>query len=54
MRNCGHFPSDKAATKFIYLALRNFEAKWKNPPVPWRQAKAQFAMHFEDRFVVTD
>jgi transposase-like protein len=50
----GHFPSDKAATKLIYLALRNVEAKWKNPPIPWHQAKAQFAIHFEDRFVVTD
>ncbi len=50
----GHFPSDKAATKLIYLALRNVEAKWKNPPIYWHQAKPQFAIHFEDRFVVTD
>ena len=54
VRNRGHFPSDKAATKLIYLALRNIEAKWKKPPIPWHQAKAQFAIHFEDRFVVTD
>ena len=50
----GHFPSDKAASKLIYLALKNAEAKWKNPPIYWHQAKAQFAIHFEDRFVVTD
>lgn len=50
----GHFPSDKAATKLMFLALRNAEAKWKNPPIAWQQAKAQFAIHFEDRFVVTD
>jgi transposase-like protein len=41
----GHFPSDKAASKLIYLALRNIEARWKNPPIPWHQAKAQFAIH---------
>lgn len=50
----GHFPSDKAATKLIYLALRNVEAKWKNPPIYWHQAKPQFAIHFEERFVVTE
>jgi putative transposase len=50
----GHFPSDKAATKLIYLALRNVEAKWKKPPIAWHQANAQFAIHFEDRFAVTD
>jgi transposase-like protein len=54
VRNRGHFPSDKAATKLIYLALKNIEAKWKKPMIPWHQAKAQFAIHFEDRFVVTD
>ena len=32
IRNKGHFPSDEAATKLIYLALRNITAKWKNPP----------------------
>lgn len=50
----GHFPNDRAATKLIYLALRNVEAKWKNPPIYWHQAKPQFAIHFEDRFVVTE
>ena len=32
IRYKGHFPSDEAATKLIYLALRNIKAKWKNPP----------------------
>jgi putative transposase len=54
VRNRGHFPNDRAAAKLIYLALRNIEAKWKNPPIAWHQAKAQFAIHFEDRFVVID
>ena len=53
IRNKGHFPSDEAATKLIYLALRNITAKWKNPPREWHAAKAQFAIHFGDRFVLT-
>ena len=44
VRNKGHFPNDQAATKLIWLALRNIEQKWKNPPISWRglstQAKA--------------
>jgi len=31
--NRRHFLSNRAATKLIYLALRNIEAKWKNPAV---------------------
>lgn len=52
IRNKGHFPSDEAATKLIYLALRNIEAKWKRPPKEWHAAKAQLAIHFGDRFTV--
>jgi putative transposase len=50
----GHFPSEEAATKLIWLVLRNIEARWKNPPVAWQAAKAQLAIQFEDRFVVSD
>ena len=53
IRNKGHFPSDEAATKLIYLALRNITAKWKNPPKEWHAAKAQFAIQFGDRFLLT-
>jgi putative transposase len=51
VRNKGHFPSDQAATKLIWLALRNIEAQWKNPPITWHTAKAQLAIQFQDRFV---
>jgi transposase-like protein len=54
VRSHGHFPSDQAATKLIWLVLRNIEAKWKQPPVPWAQAKNQFAILFGERFKVTD
>jgi hypothetical protein len=39
-RSHGHFPSDKAASKLIYLVLQNIEAKWTRPPITWHQAKA--------------
>ena len=46
LKNRGHFPSDEAATKLIYLALRNITKKWKNPPVTWRSAANQFGKRF--------
>ena len=54
IRNKGHFPSDEAATKLIWLALRNITAKWKNPPIAWAAAKAQFAIQFGERFRLDD
>ena len=53
VRGRGHFPNDEAATKLIWLALRNITAKWNRPPIAWHAAKAQFAIHFEDRFVMS-
>lgn len=52
IRNKGHFPSDESATKLIYLALRNIQAKWKRPPKEWHAAKVQLAIHFGERFTV--
>lgn len=54
IRNKGHFPNDEAASKLIWLALRNITAKWKNPPIAWASAKAQFAIQFGDRFTLDD
>lgn len=53
IRNKGHFPSDEAATKLIYLSLRNIEAKWKRPPKEWHAAKSQLAIQFGERFTLT-
>jgi putative transposase len=50
----GHFPSEEAAAKLIWLVLRNVQARWKNPPISWHAAKAQLAIQFEERFLVTD
>ena len=32
----GHFPSDEAAIKLLYLALRNAEKKWTMVPRFWK------------------
>jgi putative transposase len=48
----GHFPTDEAATKLIYLVLRDTATEWKMPPREWTEAKTQFAIMFEDRFIV--
>lgn len=50
IKNRGHFPSDEAATKLLYLALRNASKKWTMPSRTWKQALNQFAVMFEDRF----
>ena len=46
----GHFPNDEAATKLIWLALRNITAKWERTAHYWRPAMSQFAILYEDRF----
>ena len=51
VKNRGHFPSDDAASKLLFLALRNIEKKWKMPPVTWKQAANQFAILFGERFI---
>jgi putative transposase len=50
VKNRGHFPSDEAATKLLYLALRNITKKWTMPPRPWKLAANQFAIVFGERF----
>jgi transposase-like protein len=50
VKNRGHFPSDDAATKLLFLALRNIEKDWKMPQRTWKQAANQFAIMFGERF----
>jgi putative transposase len=45
----GSFPTDDAATKLIYLAIRNFEKDGRNVR-EWFAARNQFAIMFEERF----
>src|SRR5688572_8348992 len=46
----GHFPNDEAATKLIWLALRNITARWERGPRFWKSAMNQFAIFYEGRF----
>ena len=46
----GHFPSDDAATKLIWLALRNITAEWGRAAHDWKAAMNQFAILYDDRF----
>ena len=50
VRARGHFPSDEAAMKLIWLQLREITKDWKMPAREWHAAKAQFALVFGDRF----
>ena len=51
VRTRGHFPSDDAATKLLYLVLNHAAQAWKRPPREWTEAKTQFAIIFGERFV---
>jgi transposase-like protein len=46
----GHFPSDEAALKLLYLALRNMQTRWATA-LQWSAALPHFAVLFGDRFV---
>ena len=46
----GHFPSDDAATKLLWLALNNITAEWSRAAHDWKAAMNQFEILYEDRF----
>ncbi|MBK7472362.1 MAG: IS256 family transposase [Betaproteobacteria bacterium] len=46
----GHFPSDEAASKLIWLALRNITALWGRGVYTWKPAMNQFAILYKERF----
>lgn len=46
----GHFPSDDAASKLIWLALRNITADWGRAANDWKDAMNQFAILCAKRF----
>lgn len=45
----GHFPSDDAVFKLLYLALRNLEKRWDRSVWNWTKALGQFAIYFPGR-----
>ena len=50
VRARGHFPSEEAATKLLFLVLNRSEKEWIMPPREWSMAKSQFAVLFGERF----
>lgn len=46
----GHFPTDEAAIKLLWLALRNVLAKSVRATFDWKAAMNQFAILFGERF----
>jgi putative transposase len=51
VRSRGHFPTDEAATKLIFLILNRSEKEWRMPPREWSMARSQFAVLFGERFI---
>jgi len=50
VRARGHFPTDEAALKLLFLVLNRAEKEWTMPAREWCMAKAQFAILFGERF----
>jgi len=47
----GHFPTDEAAIKLIWLGLRNITANWGGSSHGWKNAMNQSAVLYGDRFI---
>jgi putative transposase len=51
LKTRGHFPNDEAATKLMWLALRNITKDWGARAAPhWKAAMNQFAILYQERF----
>ena len=50
VRARGHFPTDDAVLKLLFLVLNLAAKEWRMPAREWIAARAQFAILFEDRF----
>ncbi len=46
----GHSPNDEAATKLIWLGLRNITTNWRRTAYDWKGAMNQFAILYGDDF----
>jgi transposase-like protein len=50
LKSRGHFPTDEAATKLLYLALRNIMGKWQRGNHAWHAAMPHLSLLFAERF----
>lgn len=46
----GHFPTNEAATKLLFLTLREVSLKGKMASREWKTARTQFAVMFGNHF----
>ncbi len=49
VRNRGHFPTEDALYKVLFLAIQGVSKKWTMPIKDWKQALNQFAIMFPER-----
>jgi putative transposase len=54
IKNRASFPTDDAAVKLLYLALRNLKKKWTMPVRDWKVAYNQFVIMFGERVTETN
>ena len=50
VKNRGHFPTENAVMKVLYLAIKGVSKKWTMPIRDWKSALNQFAIRFAERF----
>jgi len=50
VKNRGHFPTENAVMKVLYLSIKGASKKWTMPIRDWKQALNHFAIRFEGRF----
>lgn len=50
VRNRGHFPTEEALMKVLYLVIQQVSKKWTMPIRDWKQALNRFAIMYPDRF----
>lgn len=48
----GHFPTEEAIMKTLFMALQHASKKWTMPIRKWDMALQQFAIHFEGRLAL--
>ena len=51
LKTKGSFPSEEAAFKLLYLAMKNISQKWTMPIHHWKEALARFAIEHPDCFL---
>lgn len=54
IKNRGHFPTERAAVKLIFLAIRKMEKDWARRVANWPLVLNQLTIHFGERMKLED